>query len=174
MAEQFNDIIKNNDFKQLSSSKIIYNKTFSDQVITSHTLYCFILSGLTFIDCKFINLDCQEIELESCKFIRCEFLNFTCDHCMIDTCKFFMCTTSNSNLRGTEVIDSDITSCSFNSGPFLGIDFIRCKLTQPTFNDKITGLSSLILLDCEFCNSKKCITIERSYDIFKIFDELEN
>ena len=158
MIENFNEIVNNKSFEEVSSCLVIRRKNFLNEVIRSHNLMRLTFAHLTFLDCNFIDIDLRYTNFISCDFTNCNFKN----------CKIFQ-----SDLTRVNLTENNFTDCQFDSVDMGGTVFTQCELIQPKFH-KVRFLESVTLIKSKIWNLKKCIEVNTFDNVSKIVDDLKD
>jgi uncharacterized protein YjbI with pentapeptide repeats len=167
----FNYIIDNNYIEKIGPLLVIHDKEFLNEVISNRNLMALTFGRLTFLNCRFINIDFKHSHFISCDFKNCSF-----DQTLFIKSKFEDCNLKNSKIFKSEFpkayfTKSNFIECEFNNVDMLGTFFIKCKFIKLKFNT-IHNLNSLTLSKSKIWNSNKWIEVNAFDNIEKIINEL--
>ena len=173
MIENFNKIITNKSFEKIGSLSVIQHKNFLNEVVCSHNLLGLTFTHLTFLNCKFINIDFRHALFISCDFTNCNFTETVFFKSELETCNFKNCKIFQSYLPNANFIESNFIDCHFDSVMMSGSIFTECEWIQLKFH-KVPTLKYVTLIESKICNSKKCIEVNSLDDVSKIIVDLED
>ena len=173
MTEKFNNIMKKKDFEQVASMLVIQRQKFSNEVIDSHELRGLTLAHLTFVNCRFINVDFDRTLSICCNFTNCYFTKTSFFKSELEDCNFTNCEIVDSDLAKGNFLRNNLTKCYFENVLMVGADFTNCEWRELKFHN-VPTLKHISIFKSKFCNSKKCIEVDFFDDVSKILDDLED
>ena len=112
MIENFNKIITNRSFETLGSWRVIQRKSFVNEVVRSHHLIGLTFAHLTFLDCKFIDIDFRHTLSIFCDFTNCNFTETIFLKSELDNCNFKNCKIFQSDLVKANFMESNFNRLS--------------------------------------------------------------
>jgi uncharacterized protein YjbI with pentapeptide repeats len=170
MTEEFNKIINNKDFEEISSMLVIQRKKFSNEVIDSQDLMGLTLAHLTFVNCRFSNVDFYHTLLLCCNFTNCYFTKTSFFKSDLEDCNFTNCEIVDSDLGKGNFLRNNLTKCYFENVMMVVASFTECEWRELKFHN-VPTLKNVILFKSKICNSKKCIEADSVDDISKLIDD---
>lgn len=156
----------------LSTKNIqVCEKRLSDETIKFPSE---LIADLTFDSSTFKNSDLINIEFINVNFEKCLVENTILRAAEFDDCMFKNCRFINCNLSKVDVTETIFNECTFLKSGFDNAVFELCHFLKPIFEGVKGGpLSSAVLIDSKFSNSKKSIEFEGEVYFNDIFDQID-
>ena len=167
MTNKLQSMIK--ELEQGSNLKIL-SKSFSNEIVSNHSVQCSVLGGTTFYKVNFRNIDFTGSNIVTCKFKDCTFDNVILVKCEFWDSSFENCQIKESNLVRADLYDSKFKNCNFTNVNLTASYFSNFEFIETKF--KNSQLDSLAFHSVKISRSKQSVEVGGLSSFTKILKEM--